>query len=151
MDGKEPENWEEAGEENAGREKRHKLLGFIIYSILEETAIGAAILLPLLILAPSLLLLGAVVVAIGLAVFTAVKVYIYLSVTSTAPRSEFLIGREAVAITDFEPAGGNTWTGLVRIYGEEWRAVADHPITRGERLLVTARKGLRIYVTPSRQ
>jgi len=151
VDGREPEKRGKAGEGNAGGEKRRKLLGFIVYSIVEEAAIGAAILLPLLIFAPSLLLFGMVVVAVGLAVFTAAKIYIYQSVALAAPQSELLIGREAVAITDFEPAGGGTWTGLVRIYGEEWRAVADRPIARGERLLVTARKGLRIYVTPTEQ
>jgi len=139
---------EKTGEESSRSEKERgrKLAGFIIYSLLEEAAIGLAILIPLLIFVPPLLILGAVIVVVVLGIFTAVKVYLYRSVMLSAAPAETLVGRMAMAVIDFKPSGEECWTGKVRIQGEEWLAVASSPVANGEQVVVTAISGLRLHV-----
>jgi len=54
---------------------------------------------------------------------------------------EGLVGREAVATSDLDPVGE------VFLEGEHWRAVADHPVHKGEAVRVVAVEGLTLRVT----
>jgi membrane-bound serine protease (ClpP class) len=51
-----------------------------------------------------------------------------------------MLGRAAIADSELAPEG---W---VRVAGERWRAVADGPVARGERVSVTAVEGLTLRV-----
>ncbi len=56
--------------------------------------------------------------------------------------TEELLHEPAVALEDFDREG---W---VRLHSERWRAIADRPVRRGDRLKVTAVEGLTVHVTP---
>jgi membrane-bound serine protease (ClpP class) len=51
-----------------------------------------------------------------------------------------LMGQLGVADTDLAPEG---W---VRVFGERWRALADGPVSSGEKVTVTAVDGLTLKV-----
>jgi membrane-bound serine protease (ClpP class) len=57
--------------------------------------------------------------------------------------AEGLVGEAGEAITACDPEGS------VRIRGEIWKARADPPAARGERILVEAVDGLTLAVTPA--
>ncbi len=57
---------------------------------------------------------------------------------------EAMIGSTAVALEDFETDG------LVRLMSENWQAVSDEPVRRGERLIVEDVDGLTVTVRPQR-
>lgn len=56
---------------------------------------------------------------------------------------EQLVGDTAVAMNDFSGRGE------VRIYGEQWNAVSNVPVSRGQRLRVDRVEGLTLHVSPS--
>ncbi len=55
---------------------------------------------------------------------------------------EQLVGDVAEATSDFSSHG------QVRIYGEQWNAISDVPVTRGQRLRVDRVDGLTLHVSP---
>ena len=58
--------------------------------------------------------------------------------------SEGLIGEEGVAITDVKEKG------KVHVHGELWNAESDEPIAAGERVIVTALRGMTVKVKKER-
>lgn len=55
---------------------------------------------------------------------------------------EGLIGRDCVALLDFEREG-RVW-----LHGESWQAVTDTPVVRDQTLTVTGARGLTVFVRP---
>ncbi|WP_423823976.1 nodulation protein NfeD [Salinisphaera sp. SPP-AMP-43] len=55
---------------------------------------------------------------------------------------EGLIGRDCVALLDFEREG-RVW-----LHGESWQAVSDTPVVRDQTLTVTGARGLTVFVRP---
>ncbi|GIU92705.1 MAG: hypothetical protein KatS3mg011_1611 [Acidimicrobiia bacterium] len=55
------------------------------------------------------------------------------------------IDARGVVLEDIDPDGAR---GLVRVEGEEWRAVSDRPIPAGSRVVVREVRGARLYVVP---
>ena len=58
--------------------------------------------------------------------------------------SEGLIGEEGVAKTDVKEKG------KVQVHGELWNAESDEPIAAGERVIVTAVRGMTVKVKKER-
>lgn len=56
-----------------------------------------------------------------------------------------MVGRRTVAEDDFAGVGG-AFEGRVRVAGERWRSVSDHPVAAGDTLRVTGRRGLVLHV-----
>lgn len=56
-----------------------------------------------------------------------------------------IVGSRVVAEDDFT-GGGETFAGRVRLAGERWRSVSDHPVAAGDALRVTGRRGLVLHV-----
>lgn len=56
-----------------------------------------------------------------------------------------IVGSRAVAEDDFTGVG-RTYEGRVRLAGERWRSVSDHPVAAGDALRVTGRRGLVLHV-----
>lgn len=54
------------------------------------------------------------------------------------------IGHTAIALSSF--AAGET--GKVSFKGSSWNAESNHPITEGERLLITGYKSIKLFVEP---
>jgi membrane protein implicated in regulation of membrane protease activity len=129
------------------RNKKHnQLLGFIVFSVIEESIIGIIAFLAILIFIPFLLLPGVVCVIVGLGLFTTLKIYFYKS-SSVIPIENHIVGQLALATEDFS-AGINRWTGKVRLRGEIWKAAANTPITQGSKVRVIAVEGLSLMVKP---
>jgi membrane-bound serine protease (ClpP class) len=57
---------------------------------------------------------------------------------------ETFVGRTAEALTDIASGDG----GRVFVDGEDWHAISDAPVTRGERVRITAVRGLSLKVQP---
>lgn len=62
--------------------------------------------------------------------------------------SEGMVGSTAVAREPFVEDGGQ-YRGMVVAHGEWWQAACSHPVDEGERLEVTGREGLTLYVEHS--
>ncbi|RMG31553.1 MAG: nodulation protein NfeD, partial [Gammaproteobacteria bacterium] len=57
--------------------------------------------------------------------------------------AEELVGAEGVALEDFRDG-----CGTVRVHGERWRARAEVPVSQGQGVRVTGRRGLELRVEP---
>lgn len=57
---------------------------------------------------------------------------------------EAMIGEHGVAMVALQPHQ----EGQVRVRGEIWRAVSEHSIAQGEKVVVTAVEGLTLHVAP---
>lgn len=69
---------------------------------------------------------------------------------SVVTGSEALIGAHAEAVEDFV-AGDGEFSGRVWLAGEQWHAISDRALTKGQHLQVTDREGLTVTVTPDAQ
>ncbi|MCI0465158.1 MAG: nodulation protein NfeD [Gemmataceae bacterium] len=61
---------------------------------------------------------------------------------------EALVGAEAVALEDFS-VSGEGYTGMVRVRGELWRAIAPASVAAGHALEVRGQEGLTLLVQPA--
>jgi membrane-bound serine protease (ClpP class) len=90
---------------------------------------------------------------VSILVVVAVTVVFFIGVLSYAIKAQFskvrtgtegLVGEEGVARTDVMEKG------KVHVHGELWNAESDEPITAGERVIVTAVKGMTVKVKKER-
>jgi membrane-bound serine protease (ClpP class) len=79
-------------------------------------------------------------VAMGLGTTMLVRLVIQAQRRRPVTGDMALMGQHAVADTDLAPEG---W---VRVFGERWRALADAPVSSGEKVTVTAVDGLTLKV-----
>ncbi len=96
-------------------------------------------------------------VSLGLLIpATAVTAAFFMFVVSAGLRAQFLpvragretlVGSTAEALTDFTPGDG----GRIFVDGEDWHAMSDVPIARGQRVRVLAVHGLSLTVQPDSQ
>ena len=125
---------------------RSRLYSFILFNVIEESIIAIIAFILLSVFLPFLLIPGMIIVAVGLAIFTAVKIYLYWT-SSSIPVYDPLIGHEGIALIDFKETGVGSWIGKIRVRGEEWKAQADEAITRNSRVWVRRVEGLSVFVT----
>ncbi|MFW9934689.1 MAG: NfeD family protein [Candidatus Thorarchaeota archaeon] len=133
---------------SAQEKDRHRLYGFILFSVIEETIIAIIAFIILFVLLPSFLILGMVIVTIGLVIFSLVKIYSYWSST-TIPVYDPLINQEGTALTEFIKKGDH-WEGTVVVRGERWKARANEMIAPNTRVWVFELKGLTLCVRTTR-
>ncbi len=128
-----------------GDKSKRQLYGFILYNVIEEASIAIIAFIILFTFLPQFLLLGMAIIAIGLACFTLVKIYLYWS-SSSIPVYDPLIGQQGVALTDFFKTG-DLWKGKVVVRGEEWKAQAKEAITKNCQIWVRGLSGLTLIVS----
>lgn len=85
-------------------------------------------------------IIAAIATAAGLLILVTVTLLVRSRRKRVVTGHEAMVGVEAEAIEDFETEG---W---VRAHGETWRAVSQAPVRQGQRLTVTAIKGLKLTV-----
>ena len=124
---------------------RRRLYGFIIFNVIEEAIIAIIAFVILLIFFPNLLVPGMVIVAFGLALFTAVKIYSYWT-SATIPVYDPLIGQEGKAVADFQQTDVDNWEGQVLVRGEYWKAQAAEAIVKNAQVWVRDISGLTLLV-----
>jgi membrane-bound ClpP family serine protease len=145
LDGSESSRHGGAEDEKSVKKRRQNLTPFVLFSLIEETAIGAAALLAIVLLVPQLMLPGVISVAIGLAAFTVVKIHYFLS-SAALPVEDVIVGQVVRVRDNFQPSGANVWTGRIQVRGESWLALAREPIPKGSKVRVTGIEGLRLDV-----
>lgn len=128
------------------KKSRSRLYSFVLFNVIEESIIAIIAFILLTVFAPFLLIPGMIIVAVGLVIFTTVKIYYYWT-SSSIPVYDPLIGQEGTALIDFQETELGSWTGKIRVRGEEWKAQADEAITRSSRVWVLRVEGLSVYVT----
>jgi membrane-bound ClpP family serine protease len=121
------------------------LYGFILFNVIEEAIIAIIAFIILFTFLPQFLFLGMLIVAIGLACFTGVKIYSYWS-SSSIPVYDPLIGQQGIALTDFLKEG-ELWKGKVVVRGEEWKAQAEEAIAENCQIWVHGLLGLTLIVS----
>ena len=129
---------------------RRRLYGFIIFNIIEEAIIAIIAFVLLLIFFPTLLVPGMVIVAIGLILFTAVKIYTYWT-SATIPVYDPLIGQEGSATIDFHQTEAGYWEGMVVVRGEHWKAQATEAVAKHACVSVLDITGLTLLVKIQRE
>jgi len=145
LDGSESGRHSGAEGEKSAKKRRQNLVPFVLFSLIEETAIGAAALLAIVLLVPQLMLLGVVCVAISLAAFTVVKIHYFLS-SAALPVEDVIVGQVVRVRYDFGPSGANVWSGRIQVRGESWLAIAREAIPKGSQVRVIGIEGLRLNV-----
>ncbi len=130
---------------SANGKSRRRLYGFILFNVIEEAIIAIIAFIILHVFMPSLLIPGMIIVAIGLVIFTLVKIYSYWT-SANIPVYDPLIGQEGVALTEFRRTEGEYWEGQVLVRGEYWRAKAEVAIPQNTRILVLSLSGLTLVV-----
>jgi membrane-bound ClpP family serine protease len=128
--------------------KQNRLLSFIVFNLVEEIIIAVIAFILIQSLAPYFLVPGMVIVAIGLLLFTLVKIYTYRS-SADLPVYEPLIGQAGVALTDFVEEQPGIWQGKVRVRGETWKAQSEESIPNNQMIWVLDLEGLTLRVTKS--
>lgn len=128
------------------KRSRRRLYGFIIINVIEEVIIASIAFVVLSVFAPGLILPGMIVVAIGLVIFTLVKIYFYWT-SAYIPVYDPLIGQEGVTLSEFREITSNVWVGKVRVRGEVWNAQAQNQIHQSSPILVQGVDGLTLKVT----
>ncbi|HET7312872.1 nodulation protein NfeD [Salinisphaera sp.] len=87
-----------------------------------------------------------VIIGIAIAAALILALMVWLFARSRRARIETgyegLVGRDCIALTDFE-RDGRVW-----LHGESWRAVSDTPVARDQSLIVTGVDGLTVSVRP---
>jgi len=145
LDGSESGGHGSAEDEKPPKKRRQNLAPFVLFSLIEETAIGAAALLVITLLVPQLMLPLVICVAIGLAAFTVVKIH-YFASSAALPVEDVIVGQVVRVRYDFEPSGANLWTGRIHVQGESWLAIAKEAIPKGSQVRVIGIEGLRLHV-----
>ena len=136
---------EENSQKEAKEKPRRPLFGFILFSVIEEAIIGIIAFVIIIVFIPLYLVPASIVVVIGLGIFTAVKIYFFTKSTEI-PVEDPIIGKEALALDDFNQRSEATWEGQVRLRGEIWQARAGTPIHRNAILIVISLEGLLLRV-----
>ncbi|WP_100638932.1 NfeD family protein [Marinobacter salexigens] len=90
---------------------------------------------------------GTAVVAAGFILWTVAR-FAGLRKKRPVSGTEQIIGQKAAALNDFEEKHGD-YRGHVRLSGERWRALSEHPVRQGTILQVTAIEGLTVSVEVS--
>ncbi|EXJ16176.1 NfeD family protein [Imhoffiella purpurea] len=85
---------------------------------------------------------------LGLALFSALVIFLALGLALRAHRRPVTTGAEELAGAQGEVVGGFPGSGSVRLHGEIWSASSDRPIVPGTRIRVVRRDGLRLTVEP---
>ncbi len=124
---------------------QRSLLGFVLFSMIEEAVIGVIALILIILFFPQFLILGVICIVVGLIIFTLVKIRLY-STSYNLPVDDLLIGKTAIALEDFRMKRSNHWEGTIRVQGETWRAESKVSALKGDALQVTAIAGLRLQV-----
>lgn len=125
---------------------RSRLKSFILFNIIEESIIAIIAFIILTSVAPAFLVPGMMIVAIGLVIFTLVKIYSYRSSVGI-PIYDPLIGQAGISQTDFIKAEVGVWHGKVKVRGEVWKAQAQEPILNNTTIWVRGLEGLTLLVT----
>jgi membrane-bound ClpP family serine protease len=129
------------------KKPRQALAAFVLFSIVEETFIGALAILAIVLLVPQFVLPGVICVALGLATFTLVKIHYFLS-SAAIPVDDSIVAQVARVRNDFRPTVAGQWTGRVQVRGESWLAIADEAVAKGSLVRITGMQGLRVSVVP---
>ena len=130
---------------NPDENARRRLYGFIVFNIIEEAIIAIIAFVILFVFFPTFLIPGMIIVAIGLGVFTLLKIYSYWT-SATIPVYDPLIGQEGISRTVFIKSGNGRWKGQVLVRGEQWKAESEEPITENTRIWVYGISGLTLVV-----
>ncbi len=125
---------------------RRRLYGFILFNVIEEAIIAGIAFIILLVFFPSFLLPGMVIVAIGLILFTLVKIYSYWT-SATIPVYDPMIGQEGIALINFQKSEAKYWEGKVVVRGEHWKAHSQEAIAQDSRIWVHEIVGLTLIVS----
>lgn len=133
-----------------GQPNRSRLKSFILFNIIEESIIAGIAFILLVSLAPSFLVPGMVIVAIGLLIFTLVKIYFYRS-SLHIPVYDPLIGQAGMALAEFIEDQEGVWHGKVQVRGEVWKAQAQERIVDSMMIWVQGLEGLTLLVTTSKK
>lgn len=128
------------------KRSRRRLYGFIIFNVIEEVIIASIAFVVLSVFVPWLLIPGMIVVALGLVIFTLVKIYSYWT-SAYIPVYDPLIGQDGVALSDFREIKSEVWVGKVQVRGEVWNAQSQNQIHQNSPILVKGVDGLTLTVT----
>ncbi|WP_353253073.1 nodulation protein NfeD [Salinisphaera sp. PC39] len=90
-----------------------------------------------------LAIIGATATASAIVLFLIVYLFMRSRARRVATGSEGMVGAVGEALEDFDGRG------RVFVHGENWRATADTPVRRGQRVRVTAVSGLTVTVVPA--
>lgn len=88
-------------------------------------------------------IIGATATAAALVMFLIIALFIRSRARRVATGSEGMLGTVGEALEDFEGRG------RVFVHGENWRAVAEVPVSRGQAVRVTDVSGLTLTVVPA--
>jgi len=129
-----------------GKPNRSRLKSFIVFNIIEESILAVIAFIILAALAPVYLVPGMAIVAIGLGIFTLVKIYFYRS-SVAIPVYDPLIRQPGIAIMDFIRDEVGVWRGRVQVRGEVWKAQSQEAIPKNKAIWVQGVEGLTLLVT----
>ncbi len=132
-----------------GNKPRRELVSFILFSIIEETAIAGIAFILLFYFLPELLLPGMIIVGLGLVIFSLVKIY-FFATSSSVPIEDPVLHQRAEALADFKQGEDNLWYGRVKVRGETWRAKTSTRIMKGEVATVQHIDGLYLILEKKR-
>lgn len=135
---------------NQGKPNRSRLKKFIIFNIIEESILAVIAFIILTALIPSYLVPGMAIVAIGLVIFTLMKIYFYRS-TAAIPVYDPLIQQPGISLMDFIEDEGGAWRGRVQVRGEVWKAQALEAIPENTAIRVQSVEGLTLLVTTTKK
>ena len=133
---------------NAKAKSRRRLYGFIVFNVIEEAIIAIIAFIILWVFLPTLLVPGMVAVAVGLVLFTLVKIYSYWT-SASIPVYDPLIGEEGISLIEFKKSEGPVWEGQVLVRGEYWKAESKEAIPENTRVWVYGLLGLTLIVGTS--
>lgn len=91
---------------------------------------------------------GTALVVAGFTLWTAIR-FIGLRRKHPVSGSEQILHETVTALDEFQEQDGD-FRGHVRMSGERWNAISPRPVQTGDRLRVTAMKGLTVYVEAQR-
>lgn len=134
-------------DEKSVKKPHRNLAAYVLFSIVEETLLGAVALLLVVLLVPQFVLPGVVCVGLGLTAFTLVKIRYFLS-SAAIPVEDSLVAQVAKVPYNFRRTVGGQWTGRVQLRGESWLAVASEAVPKGSLVRITGMRGLRLSVVP---
>ena len=135
---------------NEEKPNRSRLKKFIIFNIIEESILAVIAFIILTALIPSYLVPGMAIVAIGLVIFTLMKIYFYRS-TAAIPVYDPLIQQPGISLMDFIEDEGGAWRGRVQVRGEVWKAQALEAIPENTAIRVQSVEGLTLLVTTTKK
>ena len=88
---------------------------------------------------------GTAAVAAGFMLWTVTRL-VSLRKKHPVSGAEQLVCEKALALDDFLGAADNGYRGHVRLTGERWRAISQHPVYQGDALQITGIDGLTVSV-----